>query len=101
MDTKKLNHAELEAAFKEALRGMARVQARQEMMECVIRALIVQAKPLHPVIRNALHTAKLDLDMRTTQSRGGNLPEFDADVMKLLNVLLAACEPPKAGANES
>lgn len=95
MKSRQLTHAELETAFKQALRGMARVQARQEMMECVIRALIVECPPLHPLIWKALHTAKLDLANRSAQARPLNLPELDADAMALWNVLLAACAPPQ------
>ena len=34
----------------EAIAGMARLQARQEMMECVIRALIVESPPVYPLV---------------------------------------------------
>ena len=97
---RQLNHNELEAAFKQALRGMARLQARQEMMECVIRSLIVECKPMHPLIWKALHTAKSDLANRSAQARPENLPELDADAMALWNVLLAACAPPSQPSNE-
>ena len=91
--SKKLSHAELEAAFKQALRGMARLQARQEMMECIIRALIVESAPAHPLFWKALHTAKSDLEHRSAQARRENPPEIDADAMALWNVLSAACAP--------
>lgn len=94
MNTTKLTHDQLEVAFKQALRGMARLQARQEMMECIIRALIVESEPLHPLAWKALHTAKLDQANRSAQARPVNPPEIDADAMALWNVLLAACEPP-------
>lgn len=83
----------------QALRGMARLQARQEMLECVIRALIVETPPAHPLIWNALHTAKSDLDARTQAARpaAANRPEIAADAMALWNVLIAACAPPSAG----
>ena len=80
----------------QALRGMARLQARQEMLECVVRALIVETPPAHPLFLNALHTAKSDLDARTRAARPAdeNRPEIAADAMALWNVLCAACAPP-------
>ena len=95
----KLTHEQLEAAFKTALRGMARLQARQEMMECVIRAFIVETPPAHPLIAQALRTAKSDMHQRTEHSRLVNPPELDADAMALWNVLFQACEPPAAQQN--
>jgi hypothetical protein len=95
MGQRQLSHAELEAAFKQALRGMARLQARQEMMECVIRSLIAESGPLHPLIWKALQTAKSDMANRSAQARAINPPETDADAMALWNVLLAACAPPQ------
>lgn len=92
--TKKLTHDQLEAAFKHALRGMARLQVRQEMMECIIRALIVETPPAHPLFAQALRTAKLDLANRSTHAREVNPPELDADAMALWNVLWQACQPP-------
>lgn len=80
----------------QALRGMARLQARQEMLECIVRALIVEAPPAHPLFWKALHTAKSDLAQRTAQARRQNPPEVDADALALWNVLCAACAPPAA-----
>lgn len=94
MKSSTLTHVELEAAFKKALKGMARLQARQEMLECVIRGLIVESPPAHPLIWRALHTAKQDLEHRSAQARAMNPPEIDAEAMALWNVLIAACEPP-------
>ena len=87
------------AVLAQALRGMARLQARQEMMECVIRALIVETPPAHPLFLNALHTAKSDLAARTAAARppDENRPETSADAMALWNVLIAACTPPTGG----
>ena len=82
-----------------ALRGMARLQARQEAMECVIRALIAESPPAHPLFWKALRTAISDLESRTQASRPESPPEVDADAMQLLNVLLAACAPPGAAAD--
>jgi hypothetical protein len=93
----KLTHVQLEAAFKQALRGMARLQARQEAMECVIRALIVETPPAHPLFWKALHTAQSDLVSRSTLARPENMPETDADALALLNVLRAACAPAADG----
>lgn len=93
---KPLSQDELSQAFKLAVRGMARLQARQEMLECVIRALIVESPPLHPLIWKALHTAKSDLANRSALARPENPPEIDADAMALWNVLIAACAPPAA-----
>ena len=94
---KTLTHQELERAFKQALRGMARLQARQEMMECIIRALIVETPPARPLFAQALHTAKSDWENRSNQARPENFPELDADAMKLWNVLCSACSAPTDG----
>jgi len=83
----------------EALRGMARLQARQEMLECVVRALIVETPPGHPLFWKALSTAKSDLESRTTQPNRQNLPEIDADALELWNVLRDACAPPASPGN--
>lgn len=98
---KRLSHDQLEVAFKQALRGMARLQTRQEILECVIRSLIVVTPPAHPLFAQALHTAKSDWENRSAQARQENLPEFDADAMALWNVLWSACAPPTNGQNES
>lgn len=92
-----LSHEELSDAFVQALRGMARLQARQEMMECIIRALIVETPPAHPLFWKALQTAKSDLSQRTGESRPEHPPELDADALQLWNVLMAACAPPSEG----
>lgn len=89
----KLTHDQLETAFKQSLRGMARLQARQEMMECIIWALITESAPVHPLIAQALRTAKSDWDHRSSNARPENPPEIDADAMALWNVLWRACEP--------
>lgn len=90
----KLNHAQLEAAFVKSLRGMARLQARQEAMECVVRALIVESPPAHPLFWKALQTAQSDLALRSAAARSETPPEIEADALALLNVLRAACAPP-------
>lgn len=89
-----LTHEQLEAAFLQSLRGAARLQARQEMLECIVRALIVEAPPLRPLIAQALHTAKQDMESRMTQARENTPPEIAADAMALWNVLWQACVPP-------
>lgn len=92
--TSALSQEQLSAAFLQAMRGMARLQARQEMMECIIRALIAETPPAHPLFWKALHAAKSDLTQRTAAARAEHPPETDADALQLWNVLLAACEPP-------
>jgi hypothetical protein len=91
---RKLSNEEMEMLFKQALRGMARLQARQEMMECVLRALIVESPPAHALFWKALNTAKQDWERRSAQARDLNPPEIDADAMALWNVLMQSCEPP-------
>lgn len=76
------------------LRGMARLQARQEMMECVVRALIAESPPAHPLFWKALDTAKSDLARRSARARAETPPEIDADALALWNELRAACAPP-------
>lgn len=90
----KLTPDQLETAFTQALRGMAQLKARQEMMECVIRSLIAESPPAHPLFAQALRTAKSDMERRTQNSRAHNPPETDADAMALWNELWQACAPP-------
>jgi hypothetical protein len=85
---------ELQQALLDALRGMARLQARQDAMECVLRAIIVEAPPAHPLIWKALQTAQSDLHQRWAAARAETPPQMDADAMQLLNVLRDACAPP-------
>lgn len=85
--------------FKQLLRGTARLQARQEAMECFVRALIAEAPPLHPLVWHALNTAQSDLSQRMAQARPDTPPEIAADALQLLNVLRAACAPPEDGTN--
>jgi hypothetical protein len=91
---------QLEATFVQALRGMARLQARQEALECVVRALIAESPPAHPLFWKALSTAQSDLDQRMAKRRPvGTPPEIEADALSLLNELRTACAPPAAGDN--
>lgn len=78
-----------------ALRGMARLQARQEMLECIVRAVIVSAPPMHPLMWQALHTAKSDMESRLQRSRPADEtpPEVAADAMALWNEMWTACKP--------
>lgn len=92
-NTLKLTYEQLEAAFRQALAGMARLQARQEAMECVVRALIAELPPAHPLFRKALHTAQSDLAQRTARARPVTPPECDASALALLNELRSACAP--------
>ena len=83
--------------LEEMALGMAKLQARQQMLECVVRALIVESPPAHPLFWKALHTAKSDLDHRSTRARPENPPEVDGAALALWNELCAACAPPAAG----
>jgi len=85
----------------EAIRGMAKMQARQEMLECFVRALIAEAPPAHPLFWKALHTAKSDLESRSARARPHNPPEMDAAALELWNELMRACAPPTGGAQSS
>lgn len=80
--------------------GMAKLQARQHMLECVVRALIVESPPAHPLFWKALHTAKSDLDHRSTAARPENPPEVDGAALALWNELCAACAPPAAAGQQ-
>ena len=82
----------------DALRGMARLQARQHMLECIVRALIVETPPAHPLWWKALDTAKSDLEHRTARARPHTPPEIDADALALWNELRGACAAPDGGA---
>jgi hypothetical protein len=76
------------------LEGAARLQARQEMLECVVRALIAEAPPIHPLVAKALRTAKSDLEQRAARARNHTPPEIDAAALALWNELWSACAPP-------
>lgn len=85
----------------QALRGMARLQARQEMAECVLRALIAESPPAHPLFAQALRTARSDWEQRSRRARPENPPELDADALALWNELWSACAPPAWPATSS
>lgn len=89
-----MTQEQLSQALTQALRGMARLQARQEMLECVVRAFIAETPPAHPLFWRALHTAKSDLEHRSQKTRALNPPETDADALALWNELCSACAPP-------
>jgi hypothetical protein len=80
--------------------NQARLQARQETMECVLRAFIVSAPPLHPLLWQALHTAQTDLGSRWTKRRPDMTPELDAAGLALLNELRSACAPPASSGTD-
>lgn len=85
---------DLPRLFADAVRGMARLQARQEMMECVVRAVIAESPPAHPLLAQALRTARSDWEQRSRRARADNPPEIDADALALWNELTRACAPP-------
>jgi hypothetical protein len=98
-DRPRLTYEQLEAAFIDAVGGMARLQARQEALECFIRAVIVESPPAHPLFWKALHTAQSDLSLRQDEARAETPPEIARAALQLLNVLRDACAPPQgAGA---
>lgn len=70
--------------------GAARLQARQELLECIVRALIVTVPPMSPAWMEALHIAKSDLAQRTARARAHTPPEIDAAAMSLWNELWQA-----------
>lgn len=86
--------AQMQTFLTEAIKGMAIVQARQEAMECILKALITEVPPLHPLIWQVLNAAQSDLAHRGQQSRPENPPEADAAALQLLNVLRSVCAPP-------
>lgn len=96
-----IRQADVPAILKQAIAGMARLQARQEAMECFVRALIVESPPAHPLFWQALQTAQADLAQRGQEARPENPPEIDAHALALLNVLRAACAPPAAGGSSA
>lgn len=89
-----MNPKQLESAVKRLVDGAARLQVRQEAMECFVRALIVETPPIHPLVWRALQTAQSDLQLRQDQARPDTPPELAAEALALLNVLRAACAPP-------
>lgn len=76
--------------------NQARLQARQEATECVLRAFIAAAPPLHPLLSTALRTAQTDLNSRWARTRPDMTPELEAAGLALLNELRSACAPPAA-----
>lgn len=76
------------------LAGVAKLQARHDMLEAVLRAFIAEAPPAHPLFWKALHTAKSDLDRRSAQTRPENPADIDAAALALWNELCTACAPP-------
>lgn len=89
-----LDSMDPKAVLLDLIRGAARMQARQEMLECFVRALIAESPPAHPLFWKALHTAKSDLQHRMSEDRAYTPPEIEADALALWNVLIAACAPP-------
>ena len=86
----------------DAIRGMARLQVRQEMLECVLRALIVETPPAHPLFWKALNTAQADWGLRSSRHPSGPpAPELDAYALALLNELRTACAPPASRGTDS
>lgn len=85
----------------QVVRGAARLQARQEMLECIVRALIAETPPAHPLWWKALHTAKSDLNQRQAAARPDTPPEISADALALWNVLLEACAPPAPAGSDT
>lgn len=81
-----------EQQLKAVIGGAARLQARQEMLECIVRALIVTVPPTSPVWMQALSTAKSDHAQRTARARAHNPPEIDAAALSLWNELWRAAE---------
>jgi hypothetical protein len=84
----------------QVVRGAAKLQARQEMLECIVRALIVETPPAHPLWWKALHTAKSDLDQRMAKARPDTPPEISADALALWNELIDACAPPEGAGSD-
>jgi hypothetical protein len=84
------------ALTEQLLRGAARLQARQDMLECFVRALIIESPPAHPLFARALRTAKSDLERRWAEARADTPPQIEADALALWNVLWNACAPPGA-----
>lgn len=92
-----LTPKQMSTVLQQVVEGAAQLQARQEMLECIVRALIVETPPAHPLFWKALHTAKSDMDQRAQMARPENPPEIAAAGMALWNVLAAACAPPPSG----
>ena len=92
-----LTQAQMSKLLQQVVKGAAQLQARQEMLECIVRAFIVEAPPAHPLFWKALHTAKSDMDQRAREARPENPPEISAAGLALWNVLAAACAPPPSG----
>lgn len=83
-----------EMLLKQVIDGAAKLQARHEMLECIVRALIVETPSAHPLWWKALQTAKSDWAQRSANHPAGAWPEIDASALALWNELLSACAPP-------
>ena len=84
---------------QQLVRGFARLQARQEALECIVRAFIAEVPPMHPLAWKVLQTAQSDLSQRGDAARAYTPPECDADALALLNELRRACAPPAGDGN--
>lgn len=90
----KLSDQQLQDFVRTSALGMAKMQARQEMLECIVRAFIVETPPIAPLAWQALHTARSDWEQRSRRARPYNPPEIDAAALALWNELTSVCAPP-------
>jgi hypothetical protein len=74
--------------------GGAKLQARAEMLECIVLALIQETPPAHPLWQKALRTAREDWDRRSKLPGREPAPATDGAALALWNELMNACARP-------
>ena len=85
---------EIADVLEQLIVGTARLQARHDMLECFVRALITEAQPSHFVMWRVLEAARADWDRRQIAEKSGPWPALDAAALGLWNELRDACAPP-------
>lgn len=89
---KKKAEPSIEYFLAQMARGCARLQARQEMLECIIARLIQDSdETTRARIAASLRTSQSDFETRSREARDYTPPDVDADALALLNVLLHRC----------
>ena len=82
---------EIQDVLEQLIEGTARLQARQDMLECFVRALIKEAQPSRSVMWRVLDAARADWDQRQIAEPSGPWVEMDTAALSLWNELHNAC----------
>ena len=79
---------------EQLIAASARLQARHDMLECIVHALIVETPAAHPLWWKALDTGRSEWGQRSANHPAGAWPALDAAALALWNELRGACAPP-------